>query len=315
LPGRSRISEPTIEPEALAVAIAERTRSALASGALQPIETAETTIDDADIRFVVRSVSSIARRQAAPANPNPFRPPEPALVVGDVSATHVAVLNKYPVVARHLLVVTREFTAQDTLLDHADFAAWVDCLRGIDGLGFYNGGREAGASQSHKHLQIVPLPLAAGPWTVPTEVLFDAWVGAGRASRLVRLPFANAFATLDASLFEPDGAGADSLLAHYQAMLESCGLRDEAANDDYGLAANEPPRQNGAYNLLLTRRWMLLVPRSGERFATISLNALAFAGSLFVRDESQMHMLREAGPMNALRAVAVPTGTPPPRSS
>ena len=32
-------------------------------------------------------------------------------------------------------------------------------LAEFDGLGFYNGGETAGASQPHKHLQIVPLPL------------------------------------------------------------------------------------------------------------------------------------------------------------
>jgi ATP adenylyltransferase len=47
------------------------------------------------------------------------------------------------------------------------------------------------------------------------------------------------------------------------------------------------------------------VPRSRERFGTISINALGFAGSLFVRDEEETQDLREAGPMRALRAVSV----------
>jgi len=51
---------------------------------------------------------------------------------------------------------------------------------------------------------------------------------------------------------------------------------------------------------------MLLVPRTQEHFGTISVNALGFAGSLFVRDEAEMAMLRATGPMSALKAVAVP---------
>jgi ATP adenylyltransferase len=51
---------------------------------------------------------------------------------------------------------------------------------------------------------------------------------------------------------------------------------------------------------------MLLVPRSREHFEDISLNSLAYAGSLFVWDEKLLERLREHGPMNALRDVALP---------
>jgi len=88
-------------------------------------------------------------------------------------------------------------------------------------------------------------------------------------------------------------------------MLAACGLREESANDD-GRAANDPERQRGPYNLLVTRRWMLLVPRTQEHFGSISVNALGFAGSLFARDATETDALRAAGPMSALKAVAVP---------
>jgi ATP adenylyltransferase len=68
--------------------------------------------------------------------------------------------------------------------------------------------------------------------------------------------------------------------------------------------SQENNRLEGAYNLLLTRQWMLLVPRSRERFESISLNALAFAGALLVRDERQMAALKKHGPMSALKHVA-----------
>lgn len=65
------------------------------------------------------------------------------------------------------------------------------------------------------------------------------------------------------------------------------------------------PRQTGPYNLLATREWMLLVPRSTECFHGISVNALGFAGALLVRDAEQLALLERHGPMTALRAVAV----------
>jgi ATP adenylyltransferase len=294
--------------------IAERVRAALASGALEPIETEETALEDGDVRFVVRSVSSLVRKRAAGAvskdgaRPNPFAPPDAELVIGDITPTHFGVLNKYPVVAHHLLVVTREFVDQESLLDATDFAALAACLRQIDGLAFYNGGREAGASQSHRHLQLVPLPLSArhggDAWSVPMEAVFDQWSSGGGTTRLLRLPFRNAFAVLEPSSFD-DADAAGRLLELYTAMLAACGLREESANDS-GRAANESERPLGPYNLLVTRGWMLLVPRTQEHFGTISVNALGFAGSLFVRGETEMDALRAAGPMSALRAVAVP---------
>ena len=63
--------------------------------------------------------------------------------------------------------------------------------------------------------------------------------------------------------------------------------------------------QSAPYNLLITRRWMLLVPRSAECFHAISVNALGFAGSLFVRGEQQREVLRRYGPMTVLQEVTI----------
>ena len=68
------------------------------------------------------------------------------------------------------------------------------------------------------------------------------------------------------------------------------------------LIANLPA---APYNLLATRRWMLVVPRRQERYETISVNALGFAGSLYVRNNVELELVRRAGPMNVLRAVTL----------
>ena len=258
--------------------------------------------------FVVRSVSSLERKRLETRQVeqtgdgrarNPLMPPEPPLTVGDITSTHVGVLNKYPVVEHHLLIVTKRFAPQEAALDHDDFVAVARCLAEIDGLAFYNGGRDAGASQPHKHLQLVPLPLDGGGWAAPIEALFDSWAATGNVSRLLRLPFRNAFSLLDG--FDDEERAAERLEELYAAQLAAIGAVDE----DAPRAANDEPLRPAPYNLLVTRRWMLAVPRSRERFGTISINALGFAGSLFVRDEEEMQDVRDAGPMRALRAVSV----------
>jgi ATP adenylyltransferase len=48
------------------------------------------------------------------------------------------------------------------------------------------------------------------------------------------------------------------------------------------------------------------VPRSSERVEGVSVNALGFAGSLFVRDAAQMQVIKTLGPMTMLQRAAVP---------
>ena len=120
---------------------------------------------------------------------NPFLPYEPDLYVADVSPTHVCILNKYNVVDLHLLIITRAFEHQESRLRLPDFQALWRCLVEYDSLGFYNSGHLSGASQPHKHLQVVPLPLAGSGCAnrVPFEpMLRNAASDVGRDRRNVR---------------------------------------------------------------------------------------------------------------------------------
>ena len=62
-------------------------------------------------------------------------------------------------------------------------------------------------------------------------------------------------------------------------------------------------RHSSPYNLLITREWMLLVPRARERFESVSVNALGFAGSFFVKNEPEKEAIRRAGPFTVLQHV------------
>lgn len=282
-------------PAALREAIARRSEHALQCGALLPIETSRTLIEDGGVRFVVRQLSSLVRKAAAARSTgDPFLPCEPDLFVADLSDTHVALLNKYNVIAQHLLIVTRRFEPQEALLDTADFAALLVALHAFDALGFYNGGAEAGASQAHKHLQAVPLPLDDSTAALPVEPLLAAARFANGIGIVPGLPFRHAFARID---LMAEGA-AQRAVDCYRTLLAAAGI---AVRDVDGVTLQGAP-----YNLLVRRGWMLVVPRSMERVDGISVNALGFAGSFFVRDEAQRQTLAQLGPMTALARVALP---------
>jgi ATP adenylyltransferase len=290
----------------LSTRIATVSAAALASGALLPIATGFEFVEDGGMQFFVRVLANIQRksdqraaeeRGAAAGKPfNPFLPYERALFVADVSKTHVAILNKFNVVENHLLIVTREFEQQRELLTLRDFEAWWRCLGEYPSLGFYNGGAEAGASQSHKHLQLVPLPLAPQGPPVPIEPLLAGVRGTPGAGAIPGFDFLHAFDRLGASTsLRSEARGA---FACYAALLERVGLQPPS-----GKGAD---LQSGPYCLVATREWLLLVPRSREFFGGISVNALGYAGALLVRNEKQLRDLRSAGPLTALRETALP---------
>ena len=64
---------------------------------------------------------------------NPFLPYNDQLWVAHLSSTHTLLLNKYNVVAHHLLVVTRSFESQLDSLQLADFGAVLLVLQVLPG--------------------------------------------------------------------------------------------------------------------------------------------------------------------------------------
>ena len=220
-------------PGSLPGRIATVSAGALASGALLPIATGFEYVEDGGIRFIVRVLANLQlksnqraaeERGAAAGRPfNPFLPYEQALFVADVSETHVAILNKFNVVDRHLLIVTREFEEQRALLTLPDFEAWWRCMSEYESLGFYNGGVEAGASQPHKHLQLVPLPLAPQGPAVPIAPLLPRAREAAGALQIPGFDFIHSFARLGAA--GGGRAAAREAFECYAALLGKVGLQ------------------------------------------------------------------------------------------
>ncbi len=280
------------------------TERALATGALVSVPTNAVFIYEGGVNYFVRVLSMLSlkdearKKQQAAAiagKPvNPFLPPEGELTVADISETHLAILNKFNVVNHHLLIITRNYEDQDTLLTQQDFEALWACMAEYNSLGFYNGGRDAGASQQHKHLQLVPLPLAPQGPVVPVEPLIEKASTRGIGC-VPDFPFRHTFTRFDDDLSGDPLRAATVMFRLYGDMLAHLGM-----------ASPPSPRHSQPYCFIVTRTWMLIVPRSREFFEDVSLNSLAFAGSFFVKNEQQLERLAATGPMNALTSVAFP---------
>ncbi len=143
----------------------------------------------------------------------------------------------------------------------------------------------------------MPLPLLPGGTGLPIAPALDVvrWEGDFGATPLFSL--AHALVRLDpAWLADPRDAAARTL-DRYWALLDFVGI--ERGDDE---------RQTRAYNLLATREWMLVIPRSQDAYEGIAVHGLGYAGSFMVWDEARLQLLRQTGPLAVLRAV----GEPPP---
>jgi ATP adenylyltransferase len=289
--------------------VRERTHQALASGDLRPIETEQVVLEDGGLSFIVRWAAALAEKDVAkgpasgaaailpggPRDPgfNPFLNPDPALTIGPIGDHHTVILNKFPVCHHHLVLARREYAEQLSPLEAIDFEALALILSTEGGLGFYNGGAAAGASQRHKHVQWIPAD-SGNASLLGLAASLPAGTTQGTVLRHPALPFAHCLVRVDAGLGADARASARAMLI---AFGQSCAALDLRAGAD-GLL---PP-----FNLLVGDGWMLLVPRSREHFHGVSLNALSFGGTLYVREPAQIDAIRVAGPLQALASVARP---------
>jgi len=287
-----------LDPGRLFEAVHEQSARAERLGALHSIPTSFELVEDAEtgVAFVVRIVEHLGEKREDAAEQqrsgaNPFLPYDRDLYVADLSETHLCLLNKYNVLEHHLLIVTRSFEEQESLLTLADFEALWLCMAEREGLGFYNAGTAAGASQPHKHLQLVSVPIGVGPLRTPVDPLIASARFDGPLGEVEALPFRHSVARLGESSSPGSRGDAGAALALYRSMLDRVGIDAEAPLP---------------YNLLVTWDWMFLLPRTRGFFHGIEVNALGFAGTLLARNQRQLAFVKREGPMTLLRNVAFP---------
>ena len=264
-----------------------------------------------DQKFQLRFSPSLANKpKGPPPGPgddkkkpfNPFENPPPSLVIGDAGLDHVLVLNKFAIVPEHFLLITRRFKKQTDLLEAGDLAATYSCLRAYHAEGgrelfaFFNCGPHSGASQPHRHLQLLPVDrmadglgesnaaaAAAGGGPGAWSVLADRLV-AGEGDESPPLPFATFAERLDGDL-SPRALRSVYLRLYRRACAAAgCAV---APRKDVGSGAVAEGRETGeeeleeeegededegdegveakiSYNLAMTRETMVICPRVAE---------------------------------------------------
>lgn len=282
-------------PEQFWQTVKATTAKATQSQALQPIPTDYEIVECQGIPFLIRILTTLTNKEETKTkqhyseNFDPFLPYEEDLFVADISDTHICILNKYKVVDHHVLLVTREFEQQQSFINHADFTALAACLQKVDGLGFYNAGEAAGASVRHKHLQLVPRSLAPEFQDLPIAHALNTADFSSSRGPVPMFPFRHGLQWLSVAWEASPETIAETLVQTYQTLMTTLNCQPSTP-----------------YNLLVTRNWMLLVPRHQEKFDGIGINSLGFAGAFLVKNHEQLQQVKQHRPLSILGMVGFP---------
>lgn len=260
-----------------------RSDQAQAEGALVPLATQQLDLP-AVLPFRVRRLLSSTPKhlRAEGPKPNPFLPWDPRLELCRLRDQHLILLNKYPVQRGHLLLITQQWQPQSGWLAEGDWRAVEAVAADTRGLWFFNSAPAAGASQPHRHLQLLPRHAEEG--SCPLEGLLHEQL----AGEISPWPWTYALSPLTAE------GGADELIALYQSHADRLGLG----------SPKRDPQPRHPYNLLFSDQWFLTVKRRCEHQAGFSINALGFAGYLLATQRSQLDWLLAHGPWKLLQDVA-----------
>lgn len=214
---------------------------------------------------------------------NPFLKPEPELtVVDNLLEDYRLILNKYPNTRYHMLLVTREFVAQDTLLKPIELLLVRTILENLNGalakqgactkyFAFFNSGPESGYSQYHKHIQFMLLPdnFRAFPEDLVKDVDFY----------------------LPNEIEERKGPKFNTKCTFKHSVLKLAPLTGDQEEDEDNLAflymflvkralnvCKEFGVETMSYNLVMVGQSVMVVPRRAAKYEGIWQNALGFLG-------------------------------------
>ncbi|KAH7170164.1 HIT-like domain-containing protein [Dactylonectria macrodidyma] len=293
---------------------------ARSEGDLQYYPTQATIIQVNSIPFQLRFSPALANKpkpppkdQTKPLKPfDPFANPAAALHVTDLSPSHYLVLNKFAVVPEHFILATTEFKPQTHVLEEDDLEATIACIQAYeaaentekesgldneenkDGLfAFFNCGDHSGASQAHRHIQLLPvarmrdgLP-ADGHWTVLADSLLTR-----------PAPF-----TTFAEKIVLGTSAKDLHAAYLRLYRQAC--QAVATYSGSTRTDEEAPCEGEtriSYNMAMTKDTLVICPRlaegsrivgkDGQELGTLSLNGTVLAGTALVKSEVEWEALK-----------------------
>ena len=261
----------------------QKTKISINSKSLFPLNTTDITkklYKGND--FVIRELDITKFKKSTLIGPkiNPFRPWDNILEIDSIGKYHQLILNKYPVQLGHILLITNEWKEQNGWIDIKDWEAIKEVNKDTTGLWFFNSGPLAGASQPHRHIQL--LRRDPSELSCPRE----KWI--------------LGFNDLNC---KNEKFGKNIKIQKFSKSLNEENIDEIYKDLSYKLGLGDPKKDKkpkNPYNLIFTNRWMVLIKRKTDNLHGISINALGFAGYILVTEKSDIKYLKNFGPEKLL---------------
>ena len=261
----------------------QKTKISINSKSLFPLKTTDITnflYEGND--FVIRELDINKFKKNTFIGPkiNPFNPWDNILEIDSIGNDHQLILNKYPVQLGHILLITKKWKEQNGWIDIKDWEAIKEVNKDTSGLWFFNSGPLAGASQPHRHIQL--LRRSPSELSCPRE----KWI----------LDF-NKINYINQKLSK------NIIVKEFSKSLNEENIHQIYCDLLYRLGLGEPKtdkKPRYPYNLVFTNDWMLLIKRKTDNLFGISINALGFAGYILVTKKSDINYLKKFGPEKLL---------------
>ena len=255
------------------------------------------------------------------------------MVIADVPSSnpsHFLLLNKFPIIPNHFMLVTKENKPQNQKLEQCDIEATYACIQswrecGTEGVerqlfGFFNSGEHSGASQTHRHVQFLPvesIQVESTNTDKPNKIwtLLMTRLSEGRDS----VPFTYYWSPL------PKGPSATALYQIYTNLYNAA----QAAVIEYikrhpgerEVQDSQHDSSGFSYNLGVTASEMFICPRrregatlkndEGVEVGFTSLNGTLLAGSMMVKHQQEWECVKSRPGIldEILEAIGIPWPT------
>ena len=263
----------------------EQTRISIDDKSLYPLKTDIITNDlYKKDDFIIRKIdtSKFNNKKLYGPKQNPFCPWEKILEIDKIGDNHQLILNKYPVQKGHILLITNNWKPQNGWLDIKDWEAIQQVNKDTSGLWFFNSSPIAGASQPHRHFQL--LRRSRNEISCPRENWFlEMNLDQNINSKLKKNIIVSKFNFLENSV---------SLFELYLELCKKLGLGDPISDK----------KPIYPYNVLITNKWIAVIKRKNDHIHGFSINGLGFAGYLLVTEKSDVNYLKKFGPEKLLES-------------
>ena len=261
----------------------QKTKISINSKSLFPLQTNDITKNlYKGNDFIIRELDITKFKKNTSIGPkiNPFKPWDNILEIDSIGKYHQLILNKYPVQLGHILLITNEWKEQNGWLDIKDWEAIKEVNKDTSGLWFFNSGPLAGASQPHRHVQLLRRD--------PSEL------SCPREKWILDLNNVN---------YKNEKFSKNIILKKFSKSLNEENIHEIYKELAYKLGLGEPRKDKKPrypYNLIFTNKWIILIKRKTDNLYGISINALGYAGYILVTKKSDINYLRKFGPEKLL---------------